>query len=209
VTVGWAARPAGSGDDGETVRMTRHRVVWQSSIDIGHEWCELDDGPASSTLRGFVVLASAGVPWRIGYTIEVDRAGLTRRLWIDAEGAGSVIRIDVSSDGRGRWTRTGTDEVVVDDPDALDVDLGFSPSTNTLPIRRLGLEIGQTREIAVLWVLFPAFEIVAGRQSYERLGEREWRYRSSGFVGDLTVDASGLVETYAEWERIASATLEP
>jgi hypothetical protein len=96
---------------------------------------------------------------------------------------------------------------VIDDPLTLDVDLGFSPSTNTLPIRRLGLAVGATREIGVLWVLFPTFEIVAGRQTYERLGDRSWRYRSTGFVGDLDVDDVGLVETYAEWRAIARTTI--
>lgn len=187
--------------------MARERIVWESSIDVGHEWCELADGPGAIGIRGFVVLASAGVPWRIAYAIEVDGAGLTRRLRVDAEGDTGVVRIDVSSAGRGRWTRTGTDEVVLDDPLALDVDLGFSPSTNTLPIRRLGLPVGATREIGVLWVIFPTFEVAAGRQTYERLGEHTWRYRSAGFVGDLEVDDVGLVVTYAEWRTIARTTI--
>jgi hypothetical protein len=187
----------------DTVAVARHRVLWESSIDVGHEWCELDDDRVSPGLRGFVVVVGDDVPWRVEYRIELDPNGLTSRLRIEAEGVSTPVTIDVSSDRRGRWTRTGTDDVVVDDAAALDVDLGFSPSTNTLPIRRLGLEIGETREIGVLWVLFPSFEIVAGRQRYERLGERSWRYRSGTFVGDLVVDEAGLVETYAEWRAIA------
>jgi hypothetical protein len=188
--------------------MARHRIAWQSSIDVGHEWCELDDGPVSPGLHGTVVVVAAGVPWRITYAIALDDAGRTRHLRVDAEGPDSPVAIDLTADGAGRWVHTATDEVFVDDPAALDVDLGFSPSTNTLPIRRLGLAVGETREIAVVWILFPAFEIVLGRQSYERLDDRLWRYRSTGFTGDLVVDGAGLVETYAEWTAVARTTLE-
>jgi uncharacterized protein len=185
--------------------MSLHTVAWQRSDVAGLEWCRLAIDPAGSSLAGTVVLAWDGSPWRIEYAIELDPAGRTRLLTIGADGfAGEApARMDIrlEADGHGRWSRNG--EIVIDDPDALDCDLGFSPSTNTMPIRRLGLEIGQTREIAVAWVLFPSFEIVLGRQSYERLAELTWRYRSAGFEADLTVDEDGLVENYYVWRAVA------
>ena len=54
-------------------------------------------------------------------------------------------RIELSSDGAGRWAdRAGTPR-----PDlagAIDVDLSATPFTNTLPIRRLGLEARPSRD---------------------------------------------------------------
>jgi hypothetical protein len=178
---------------------TTRRVLWQRSDVPGTEWCRLAIDPAGSSLVGTVVLAWETSPWRIEYAIRLDPAGRTRHLAIGADGVDLVLE----ADGQGRWTREGT--VVIDNPDALDCDLGFSPSTNTLPIRRLGLAIGETREIAVAWVLFPSFEVVLGRQSYERLAERTWRYRSTGFEADLTVDEDGLVVAYYEWRAVAKA----
>jgi hypothetical protein len=178
---------------------TTRRVLWQRSDVPGTEWCRLTIDPAGPSLAGTVTLAWEGRPWRIEYAIELDSAGRTRRVVIEADGVDLVLE----ADGQGRWTRDGT--VVIDDPDALDCDLGFSPSTNTLPIRRLGLAIGETREIAVAWILFPTFEVVHGRQSYERLSERTWRYRSAGFEADLTVDEDGLVDAYYEWRAVARA----
>lgn len=171
------------------------------------EWCRLDIEAASSKLAGTVLLAWDGSPWRIDYEIALDEQGRTRRLAIGADGAPSAgaipRRVDLvlEADGQGRWTRDGI--VVIDDPEALDCDLGFSPSTNTLPIRRLGLEIGEQREIAVAWILFPSFDVVLGRQTYERLAERTWRYRSGSFDAELTVDEDGLVDAYYEWRAIA------
>ncbi|HLY15424.1 MAG TPA: putative glycolipid-binding domain-containing protein [Candidatus Limnocylindrales bacterium] len=191
--------------------MSSKSVLWTRSDVPGLEWCRLASEPGGETLAGSlagsVVLAWEGVPWRIDYAIELDTAGQTRLLTIGADGqsggAASHVNVRLEADGDGRWRHDG--ELVIDDREALDCDLGFSPSTNTLPIRRLGLEVGQRREIAVAWILFPSFEIVLGQQSYERLAEQTWRYRSAGFEADLTVDEDGLVEAYYVWQAVARA----
>jgi hypothetical protein len=74
--------------------------------------------------------------------------------------------------GRARLLLPGTDEPETLEP-ALDVDLGFSPLTNTLPIRRLGLlgaAPGTSSTITAAWVLVPALTVVAARQTYTVLG---------------------------------------
>lgn len=145
-------------------------------------------------------MAWEGEPWRISYAIDLDAEGRTRAVAVEADGA-APVSVALVADGAGRWLRDG--HVVIDSPDALDVDLGFSPSTNTLPIRRLGVAVGESAEIAVAWVLFPSFEVEYGGQIYTRLGERRWRYQSTGFDAELTVDEDGLVESYSEWESVA------
>jgi uncharacterized protein len=179
------------------------RVLWRRRDVPGLEWCELRATEVPVSLRGVVVIAWEGTPWHIDYAIELDGTGRTRRAMISAAGGPEPISIELDANGEGRWLRDGI--AVVDAPDALDLDLGFSPATNALPIRRLGLAVGESAEIGVAWVLFPSFEIEYGRQTYERLAERRWRYRSTGFDAELTVDDEGLVESYAEWEAIAKS----
>ena len=197
------ARRAKATDDAEpTPAPATHRVLWRRTDVAGTEWCELRVGEAPS-LRGVVTLAWEGRPIAISYAIALDDAGRTRRVVMTADGIAAPISVTLDADGKGRWS--GADGVVVDAPDALDVDLGFSPSTNTLPIRRLGLAIGESREIGVAWVLFPSFDVEYGRQTYTRLAERRWLYRSPGYEAELTVDDVGLVERYADWESVAGS----
>jgi uncharacterized protein len=187
--------------------MRSRSVLWQRSDAPGYEWCRLVVDETSCEIAGTVVVAWDGAPWRIDYDITLDGHGRTRRLTIGADGfeagGGGAVRVDLvlEADGNGRWSRD--DKVVINDPEAIDCDLGFSPSTNTLPIRRLRLEIGERREIGVAWILFPSFEVVLGRQSYERLAEQTWRYRSGSFDAELKVDQDGLVDAYYEWRTIA------
>ena len=79
----------------------------------------------------------------------------------------------------------------------VDVDLGCTPFTNTLPIRRLGLEVEAAADILVARVDHETLSVTPERQRYTRLGPDEWRYEDeSGFTADLTVDGDGLVIDY-------------
>jgi hypothetical protein len=110
-------------------------------------------------------------------------------------------------DEAGAWTEQQTGPVA-GLAGCLDVDLELSPITNSLPIKRLNLAIGQMEEISAAWIRFPSLELVPARQSYERLSERTYRYRSlaSGFTAEIEVDEMGLTVRYEGiWERIGDA----
>jgi hypothetical protein len=170
------------------------------------EWCRVSETHAGLGVEGVALVVLDGVAHRADYTISVDREGRSRRVdvssWVDDRA------VELQSDGEGRWWDGGGVLVVdaVGEPAALDVDLGFTPFTNTLPIRRLAprLEVGETAAIRVAWVLFPGLDVVEGHQWYDRLGEHRWRYRSDDFAAELVVDDSGIVLEYAGlWRAIA------
>ncbi len=176
-------------------------ILWERSDVPGFEWLELTVEPDGDRLAGVAILAWEGSPCRVEYAIRLDVEGRTRHVRVTSAGLGPRLELDLEADGAGAWRRDG--RTLVGASSAVDVDLGFSPSTNSLPIRRLGLAVGERRDIEVAWVLFPGLDVELGRQSYERLDDRRWRYRSAGFEADLTVDEDGLVERYAEWRAIA------
>ena len=88
--------------------------------------------------------------------------------------------------------------------DCVDVDLSFTPATNTLPIRRLGLEIGEETEIHVVWLIWPELSIQRVLQRYTRLAEDRYRYTQDEFEAELTVDRHGLVLEYEGLWRASS-----
>jgi len=79
---------------------------------------------------------------------------------------------------------------------AIDVDFAFTPATNTLPLRRLGLTVGEHADIDVARVAFPERSIGVARQRYERLSENTYRYSSGDVAVTLTVSEEGLVVDY-------------
>jgi hypothetical protein len=89
----------------------------------------------------------------------------------------------------------------------LDLDLAFTPATNILPLRRLGLAVGESREMTAAWVRFPDLSVEPLAQRYTRLDERRVRYesRDGSFTAELEVDEIGLVVRYPPlWERVAA-----
>ena len=81
---------------------------------------------------------------------------------------------------------------------AREVDIAVSPLSNTLPIRRLELAIGESVDITTAYVAVPDLTVVTDPQRYTRLADHEYRYesRNSDFERVVTVDEHGLVVTY-------------
>ena len=81
-----------------------------------------------------------------------------------------------------------------------DLDLSFSPATNLLPIRRLGLAVGVGAPVRAAWLRFPECRLAALEQRYERLDNERYRYEagsgSDAFRVELLVASSGFVLEY-------------
>jgi hypothetical protein len=154
-------------------------------------------------LSGLILQAHQDVPYVARYSIEVDEAWRTRVVEVDVESEGEH-RIALATDGAGHWSRDGDRLAALDG--CLDVDLEWSPSTNTLPIRRLGLALGESKAVTVAWVRFPSLELQRLDQSYERVEQRRYRYRSGRFTADLAVDEDGIVLQYGvNWKAVAAS----
>jgi hypothetical protein len=112
------------------------------------------------------------------------------------------------TDGSSRWAEMNGAER----PElrgCYDVDLPVTPFTNTLPIRRLPLEVGDTAELSVAYIDVDTLGVRPHRQRYTRLDTHRWRFEQpdSGFVQDLEVDQYGLVIDYPTLFRRHSDTI--
>ena len=105
---------------------------------------------------------------------------------------------------KGAWTVDGVAAKAL--RGCHDVDLGCSPSTNTLPIRRLRLGVGGSKTIQAAWVRVPELTVEKSAQTYSRLDEFTYRYASGTFEAELIVDEDGVVAQYAAWERTGVAS---
>lgn len=135
-------------------------------------------------------------PCRLDYQIVCDSGWRTQSGKVVGWLGHTKVHIELTVDGDHNWQING--EACPEVSGCIDLDLNFSPSTNLLPIRRLGLAIGQTREIRAAWLRFPTFKLEALPQIYRRLDESTYHYESGGgqFVTDLQVNAMGFVTNY-------------
>jgi hypothetical protein len=160
----------------------------------------IEDGP-KRILRGWVVAMVERVGCAIHYEVSADEQWVTRRVDIKMESsAGSSLVIE--HDGQGKWSVDG--EIHSGLNSCLDVDLGISPSTNTLPIRRLRLGVGESQDLTAAWVRFPDLTVEVLSQRYEKTAESIYRYQSDSFQADLDVDEHGVVLRYGHnlWQVV-------
>lgn len=130
----------------------------------------------------------------VWYQVECDSAWGTTRLRARLIGDSSKD-IDVSCKG-GMWS--GKDGPISELDGCTDVDISVTPFTNTLPIKRLQLSIGQVADIKVAYLKVPDFELVADPQRYTRIATNLYKFESvdTDFVAEIEVDQNDLVATY-------------
>ena len=186
--------------------MTTHSILWRGFYLPGHEVCRLYSQDSHWHLAGTALFSYQEQPCRLDYQVVCDWDWRTQSAKVDGWLGEREVHIDLAVDGDQLWRING--EAHPEMSGCIDLDLNFSPSTNLLPIRRLGLSIGQTAEIRAAWLRFPTFELEPLPQVYRRLDESTYHYESGGgrFAADLQVNATGFVTNYPGiWQ--AEATL--
>ncbi len=178
------------------------RVAWRRSDEVqADEFCTLSVRDSGLSLIGTILGAEGGEPIRIEYRVMADGGGFTTAAHVRQLRGFDERSVVLMRDSKGAWTVDGARAPKL--KGCADVDLGCSPSTNTLPIRRLRLGIGNSKTINAAWVRFPELEVVKAAQTYTRLDESTYRYASGTFEAEVTVDHEGLVTAYGEWRRTA------
>jgi len=165
-------------------------VLWQAS-DGGSEVCVLEPLDSGWRLRGTVLTHEARQPIELRYAVTVDAAWATTDVEVLVAVAGGEPR--VLEELRAVWAGKQRPPEYAD---CVDVDLSFTPATNTLPIRRLELDVGEEAEIHVAWLVWPELEVERVLQRYTRLAEDRYRFAQAEFAAELVVDPRGLVLEY-------------
>jgi hypothetical protein len=149
---------------------------------------------------------------QLRYAIDCARDWRTRSTLVTGSASGAPIRFEFLADGEGRWTLNRVPLPSV--AGALDIDFGFTPATNLLPIRRLDLAIGQRADVRTVWLRFPELRVEVLEQWYQREAARVFRYDAlvdgERFQARLDTDEFGCVLIYEGlWEaEIASLNHE-
>jgi uncharacterized protein len=179
-------------------------LLWRSTALSSLEHFSYRPGREENMLGGTVVVPRDETPTTIRYQVRVSpdwEVGSAQFTLSDPSGE---TRTDIANRD-GRWWVDQEER-----PDlaaCTDLDLGWTPSTNTLPIRRTSLPVGDSIDVRAAWVTFPDLVIRPAQQRYERVDGLTWIYQSGDFAAELTTDHRGLVVRYGEdiWSTVTSS----
>jgi uncharacterized protein len=177
-----------------------HAISWTPIWDkdregTGLEHLLLREGSADSVVLAF---DEAGRPFRLAYQLAWDASWRLRdaRLVVTTERQTRSLRLE--TDGNGQW-RDGDARALPELQGCIDIDIWPTPFTNTFPIRRQPMAIGERREFVMAWVSAPELIVRPMRQGYTRLADRLYLFENlegSGFRAELPVDEDDVVLDY-------------
>jgi uncharacterized protein len=170
--------------------------IWSKNRQgVGLEHLLLADGVADSIVLAF---DDEHGPFRLTYRLTWDPAWRLR----DADVVVATERFTRSrtlrTDGQGQW-RDGDGRALAELDGCADIDIWPTPFTNSFPIRRAPLAVGERAEFRMAWFFAPTGRLEPQSQAYTRLADRLCEFESldgTGFKAQLAVDEDGIVMDY-------------
>lgn len=192
-------------------------VVWRGVDEWLAEAASIDLRDGGLTATG-TQLGAHPAPYRVDYRLDASDGLVTRELDLTAVGEGWRRRLLLRRDGSGDWSAVVEDDgnppggawdgELPDVSDALDIDIGFSPLTNSMPILRHELHRQEgSRDFVMAWVSIPDLRVTASKQRYEhvRAGDGGTTVRflevEDEFTAELELDPDGLLVFYPALAR--------
>jgi hypothetical protein len=137
----------------------------------------------------------------MAYEIELGDSFVTRRARISAKsGTDPSAVIMIEGDGLGNWLVDGRPAPGMDG--CLDVDLESSAMTNSLPIRRTSLAVGEALAAPAVYVRVEGLVVERLEQKYTRREDSangptfDYEAPAFDFACRIEYDTSGLVVSY-------------
>jgi hypothetical protein len=175
--------------------------IWNKEREaIGLEHLLLNDCMADSVVLAF---DEAQGPFRLTYRLAWDEAWRLRDAALVVATERSTRSLRLQTDGRGHWQ--GGDGRAIDALDGcMDVDIWPTPFTNSFPIRREPLDVGERRQFLMAWIFAPDLTVRPQPQAYTRLADRLYLFENldgSDFHAELPIDEDGIVLDYPDFFR--------
>src|SRR5918996_1835233 len=179
----------------------------------------LADGGLSAT---GTQLGAEPAPYRVDYRLDAPDF-VTRELELTATGEGWRRHLLLRHDGSGAWQAEVDDEGKVpggtwggslpDLSEARDIDIEFSPLTNTMPILRHGFQRDGSGDFLMAFVTMPSLRVETSPQRYEHVRRTakgsvvRFISTDTDFTADLELDSNGLLAFYPRLARRVEAGL--
>jgi hypothetical protein len=178
------------------------KPTWNEAYDVGLEHLLLGRHSADSVI---LAVDEESGPFRFTYKLEWDKSWQIRSAELALATERSTRAMKLQTDGRGHW-QDGDGEALEALNGCLDVDIWPTPFTNTFPLLREPMAVGERREFMMAWIIAPELTVQRQAQAYTRLADRLYLFENldgSGFQAELPVDEEGIVLDYPElFERV-------
>ncbi len=173
-------------------------VVWKRLDSEGHDACRFVKTVTGWTIEGSAFFEHAEQAVNLAYRLVCDRQWESLQASVVGWIGKTEFRMDIEREDDGSWCINGKKNNAL--TGLKDIDLGFTPATNTIAIRRLNLSTGNEAETVAVWLDTGDWTVKPLRQRYRRTQNHGFDYESpqNGYLAPLVVDDFGAVTEYPE-----------
>ena len=142
-------------------------------------------------------------PFRLAYRLAWDESWQLGHAQLLVATSHSTRSLGLQTDGQGHW-RDDDGRNLPELDGCVDIDIWPTPFTNSFPIRRQPMAIGERQLFRMAWISAPELTVQPKPQAYTRLADRRYLFESldgSGFRAELPVDEDGIVMDYPDLFR--------
>lgn len=170
--------------------------IWNKDQEgVGLEHLLLGDRVADSVVLAF---DEERGPFRLTYRLTWDGSWRLRDAKLALATEHATRSLSLQADGQGHW-RQGDGRVIDELDGCVDIDIWPTPFTNSFPIRREPMPVGERRLFRMAWIFAPDLTVHPQPQAYTRLADRLYLFENldgSSFQAELPVDDDGIVLDY-------------
>jgi uncharacterized protein len=184
--------------------MIEAAILWRRLDIEGHDSCQLVRLEDGWRLTGMAVFGHEGQACVASYEAESDAAWRTRSAKVTGWLGSTALDFHITAD-TGKWKLNDVEQPQV--AGCIDVDLGFTPATNLLALRRHALTVGQQTAAPAAYLAFPELRMQRLEQTYRRLDATKYNYIANvyGYDDVLEVSEHGFVLDYPGLWKAAQA----
>lgn len=169
-------------------------LLWQGIEYFSLENCLVKTNESGAVISSTIVGLYEEKIYKIEYTIKTNIHWETVFAEINCMHNDTIQSIRLEGDGKGNWIHNEVDKF----DGCIDIDIPLTPFTNTLPIRRLTLTPGESKDIKVLYCDVLQGKLKVVHQKYTCISATKYHYENvpNDFEATIEVDEHGLVVDY-------------
>jgi hypothetical protein len=173
--------------------MKQFNVLWSGREYNSLENCVIAMRNGLLDVRSSIVGWYRNEAYRVNYSLSTNTQGEVASLHLEIQHNTRTLQHELLKRGDDGWKHNGNN--APEFKGCVDVDISLSPLTNTLPINRLSLSVGDSRVIRVIYFDLLSDRIHPVSQRYTRLSNMSYRYENvpNDFEAIIIVDEHGIV----------------
>lgn len=171
--------------------------LWKGLSQQSTERCRIVDRNGQQIVTSEIVLESFGEKKKLLYEIILDEDWVVKSFTVENDFSKSPFYFSARQYEKGKW-KNQLDESLTTFDKCIDIDIFPTPFTNTLPLKRQPLIVGEQSDYMMLWIDLVDGEAKTDRQRYRRLDNHVYRFTSldTNFTADIQFTDDTMVKHY-------------